>query len=129
MDEKKSILAEFRHANPREKLAIVSDVLSVLGISAATLGGGALALSGDIHVENLMGILISVPLFLAGAAVLLAAVLLASKWLRFRLQNEPIYHGLLQFALWAAVASGVLLAAFFSYTILDSIPIVRVHQS
>ena len=125
MSERISLLQEFRSGSPRERLGIASDVLSVLGISAATLAGGALALSNDIYVDNIMGVVISAPLFLSAAAVFLAAVLLLSSWLKSRLQQQPMYHRLLQFALWSAVLSGVLLAGYFTYSLLDSIPIVR----
>lgn len=125
MDERKSLLQEFRAGSFRDRLGIVSDVISVLGISVATLAGGAFAFSNDIYVDNLMGIVISVPLFLAISAVFLTAALITSNWLGSRLQKQPVYHWLLQFAFWCAIASGVLLASYFTYALLDSIPIVR----
>ena len=126
MEQQRSFVTMFRHASAREKLGVVADVLSVLGVSIATVTGGALVLAGDIYVENLVAAVVFSLLYLATAFVLAVGVIAASVWLRNRFgEQNPLYNNLLQTALWLVVASAVILAALLAYELLSSVQISR----
>jgi hypothetical protein len=42
----------------KERLAIVSDIVSVLGVSIATILGGTFVLNEKLNVENILGVVI-----------------------------------------------------------------------
>jgi hypothetical protein len=115
-----SIIDALKNGDAKARLAIVADIVSILGVSLATLVGGSFALSGKLDVENIVGVSASALLSLAGASLVVLAFLASSSWLRRRISGNPIALGLLQFSLWDVFGALFLLAAFFSYEILTN---------
>lgn len=120
-----SIIEALKNGDAKARLAIVADIVSILGVSLATVVGGSFALSGKLNVENVVGVSASALLSLAGASLVVLAFLASSSWLRRRFSGNPIALGLLQFSLWAVFAALFLVAAFFSYEILTNMRFVR----
>lgn len=121
--DRKSILADFVSATPREKISIVSDFMSIAGVSIAAIAGGALSLGGDLYVENVIGV---IAVFLFSAAV--AAILLIGCIALLRLiaaVNDKTYRAFLLVAFWCLSAMGIVLASLLAYQFLGSIPFVR----
>ena len=86
-----SIFDTLKTGTAKERLAVVSDIVSILGVSLATVLGGALALNAKLDVENIAGVLISGLLSLAGVLVVVALFLAVSSWLSLHLPaNSPI---------------------------------------
>lgn len=120
-----SIIEALRTGDAKVRLAIVADIVSVLGVSLATVVGGSFALSGKLDVANVVGVSVSVLLSMAGASLVVLAFLALSSWLRRRFSMNPIALVMLQFSLWAVFAALFLVAAFFSYEVLSSMRFVR----
>ena len=119
-----SIIDALKNGDAKARLAIVADIVSILGVSLATVVGGSLALSGKLDVENIVGVSASALLSLAGASLVLLAFLASSSWIRRRISGNHIALGLLQFSLWAVFGALFLLAAFLSYEILTNMRFV-----
>ena len=119
-----SIIDALKNGDAKARLAIVADIVSILGVSLATVVGGSLALSGKLDVENIVGVSASALLSLAGVSLVLLAFLASSSWIRRRISGNPIALGLLQFSLWAVFGALFLLAAFLSYEILTNMRFV-----
>lgn len=120
-----SIIEALRIGDAKARLAIVADIVSILGVSLATVVGGSFALSGKLHIENIVAVSAIALLSLAGASFVVLAFLASSSWLRRRFTGNLIALGLLQFSLWAVFAALFLLAAFLSYEILSNMRFVR----
>ena len=115
-----SIIDALKNGDAKVRLAIVADIVSILGVSLATVVGGSFALRGKLDVENIVGVSASALLSLAGASLVVLVFLALSSWLRRRISDNPIALGLLQFSLWAVFGALFLLAALFSYEILTN---------
>ena len=109
----------------KEKLAVVADIVSILGVSLATALGGAFALNAKLDVENITGVLIGGLLSLAGTSVVVALFLAASSWLGLHLPANSTVRRLMLIALWLVFAALFLLAVFLAYTILTSVRFVK----
>lgn len=121
----RTIIEALRTGNARERLAIVADVLSIVGISLATVVGGGFALGGTLDVENVVGVVVISLLSLAGASLVLLAFLSASSVLRSRLAANPTGRFFLQLSLWSVFSALFVVAAFFAYFALSHMRFVR----
>lgn len=120
-----SIFDILKTGTGKERLAVIADIVSILGVSLATVLGGAFALNANIDVENLMGVLIGGLLSLAGASAVVALFLATSSWLGLHLSaNSPIRR-LMLIALWLVFGALFLYAAYFAYAVLSSIRFVK----
>lgn len=111
-----SIIQVLREGCGRDRLAVVADILSILGVSLAAVVGGVLTLTTTLNVSNLFAAVIISLLSLAGSAVVLVGFLAISGWLSRKTHNV----WLLQFALWATFAALFLLAIFAWYEMISS---------
>jgi len=116
-----SVIDTLKSGNSRERLAVVADILSILGVSLAAVVGGILTLSTSLRVANVIGAAISSLLSLAGAALVLVACLATSAWLSRKFAFNPLFRSLVHFSLWAVFASLFLLAAFIAYEFFSSV--------
>lgn len=115
-----SIIQVLKNGTGRERLAIVSDIVSILGISLAAVVGGALSLTTNLYVGNVIGAA-SISLFsLAGAALVLVGFLAVSDWLLLKYSSNKVYVFLFKFALWASFAALFLFAIFVWYDLISS---------
>jgi hypothetical protein len=120
-----SVIEALKNGDARVRLAIVADVVSILGVSLATVVGGSFALSGKLAVENIVGILIGALLSLAAASLVVLGFLALSARMRQRFANNPIALRVLHFSLWSVFSALFLTAAFLSYEILSQIRFFR----
>lgn len=115
-----SIISALRTGDARARLGIIADVLSILGISFATVIGGSFAISGSLNVANILGTAIIALLGLAGASLVILLYLTGSNWIRERYATRPAARVLLSVALWSTFLALVLTASFVSYEFISS---------
>jgi hypothetical protein len=120
-----TIIETLRAGDSRERLAVVADVLSIIGVSVATVVGGGFALNRTLDVENIVGVSIISLLSLAGASLVLLAFLFFSSKLRNCTESNTTVRILLQFSLWAVFFALLLYAVFFSYYALSHMRLVK----
>jgi hypothetical protein len=120
-----SIFDTLKNGTGKERLAVISDIVSILGVSLATVLGGAFALNANLDVENIMGVLIGGLLSLAGASAVVALFLAASSWLGVHLPANSSIRPLMFIALWLVFGALFLYAAYFAYAVLSSVRFVR----
>jgi hypothetical protein len=116
-----SIFDTLKTGTGKERLGLVADIVSILGVSFATVLGGAFALGSKLDVENTMGVLIGGLLSLAGASVVFALFLAASLWLGLHLPENSLIRRLILIALWFTFGALFLYAAYFAYAVLTSV--------
>jgi hypothetical protein len=121
----RTIIDALRTGTAKERLAITADIVSILGVSFATVIGGSFALSGRIDIENLVGTFVGGLFALAGASMVVVVFLATSSWLRHKLAGNAMYFALLQFSLWSVFIGLFLIASFFSYEILSHMRFVQ----
>ena len=121
----RSIADALKTGDTRTRLAVVADLVSILGVSLATVVGGGFALNGRLDVASVVGLTITSLLSLALASVVVVCFLSASHWLRGQFQARYGYFVLLQIALWAVFTALFVWAAFLSYEVLSSIRLTR----
>ena len=115
-----SIIQVFKNGTGRERLATVADILSILGVSLAAVVGGALTLTTNLYVGNVIGAAAISLISLAGAALVLVGFLAVSGWLSRRFSPSRAFVYLFQFALWTSFAALFLFAVFVWYDLISS---------
>ena len=121
----RSIIDTLKNGTGKERLSVVSDIVTILGVSMATILGGAFALNEKIDVENVLGFVILGLLSLAGALVVVAFFLGGASWLQARLPVNSLIRNLLLSALWLVFFTLCIYAAYFAYAVLTSVQFVR----
>lgn len=120
----RSIVDTLKAGSGKERLAVISDIVSILGVSLATVLGGAFALKAKLDVENILGVVISGLLSVAGALVVIALFLGVASRIGSRFSaNSPI-RKLLICSLWLLFSGFFVYAVYFSYIVLTSIRFV-----
>ena len=120
-----SVLDTLKTGTGKERLAVVADIVSILGISFATVLGGVFAFNAKLDVENIVGVLIGGLLSLAGAFVVVALFLGASSWLALHMPATSLIRRLTLIALWLVFSALFFYAAFFVYAVLTSVRFVK----
>ncbi len=120
-----SIINTLKTGTGKERLAVVSDIVSIFGVSIVTILGGAFALNAKLGIENILGLIIAGLLSLAGSLVVIALFLGATSYLQNRLLSNPNIRKLLLGALWLLFAVLCIYAAYFSYSVITSVNFVR----
>lgn len=116
----KSILDDFRAGTARERLAIASDLFSIVGVSLIAVIAPILARSGPTDISDLAGISILALLSLAGFSLALAGVIVGHGWLRHSVTGNPVAVLVLG-GYWFAILAGFVYAATALYYFLISI--------
>jgi hypothetical protein len=111
----RTIWVGLKQGDAKERLAIIADLVSVVGVSVASIIAALFAVGGKLDADTLFGVVVSGLLALAGSVVVLVLFLVGSFYLRVLLDGYPIISFLLRLALWlvfAAVLFGATIAAF-----------------
>jgi len=116
-----SIFYTLKTGTGRERLSVIADIVSILGVSLATALGGAFALDVNFRVENLMIMLVFGLLFLAGASAVIALFLAASSWLSLRFSANVSIRRLLLTALWLIFGALFIYVTVLIYLFLGSV--------
>ncbi|WP_152606707.1 hypothetical protein [Aquabacterium sp. NJ1] len=120
-----SILSALKTGDAKTRLGIVADVVSILGVSLATVIGGSFAIAGSLDVLNILGTAIIALLCLAGACAVILLYLAGSNLIQEKFATQPAAKTLLSIALWSTFAALVLASSFISYEILSSMQFVK----
>ncbi|MCG2583065.1 hypothetical protein [Massilia sp. TS11] len=120
-----SIINALRSGTGKDRLAVVSDIVSILGVSAVTILGGAFALNAKLDVENILGAVILGLLSFAGALVVVALFLSSANWLERRFQSGSSVGKLLLSALWLLFAALFVYSTYFGFVVLSSMRFVK----
>ncbi len=116
----KSILDDFRAGTARERLAIVSDLFSIVGVSLIAVIAPILSSRGPTDINDLAGISILALLSLTGFSLALAGVIVGHGWLRHSVIGNPVAFLVLS-GYWSAVLAGFVYATTALYYFLISI--------
>lgn len=116
-----SILNMLKTGSGKERLAVIADIMSIVGISLATALGGAFALNAKLNAQNTIAVLAGGLLFLAVIVVVLVIFLIVSSWISQVWASNLFIGKLLQLSAWLAFAALFLCAIYLSYLALSSI--------
>lgn len=116
-----SIIYTLKTGTGKDRLAVIGDIVSILGVSLATILGGAFALNTTLNVENIMGILIGSMIFLAAAMVVVVFFLAISSWFSVHLPANSLSRLLILIALWLVFGAIFVYAAYYAYAIFSSV--------
>ncbi len=120
-----SVIEALKAGDAKTRLAIAADIVSILGVSLATVVGGTFALNRKLNVANILGTSVMALLALAGASLVVLIFLSCSSWLRHRFFENAVALRLLQLALWSVFGALFLLSVFGSYEFLSSVQFVQ----
>jgi uncharacterized membrane protein YqjE len=109
-----------RDGNAKERLAVTADLVSIVGVSIASIIAALLAIEGKVDTTAVFGVVLVGLLSLAGAALVLASFLFLSSFLSAFLQGYRTIRFLTLFALWCFFLAGALLAVWNAYEVLSS---------
>ena len=118
------ILEVLKNGTRKEQLSIVADIVTILGVSLATVLGGAFVFNAKNNLDSIVGVLTVVIFSVVGTCITVAAFMVTSAWLGQKLQGDPFICRLLQIALWLMFGLIFIYAAFLAYTLLSSIRFV-----
>lgn len=111
----RSIIQTLREGTYRDRLAIVADVFSILGVTLATVVGSLLSLDSSLNMGSVMMAIVISLLSLAGGAVVLVGFMEVSGWISNKCSSNGLYKLLFQFSIWALFVSLFILATFIWY--------------
>ena len=120
-----SIASALKTGDAKTRLGIVADIVSILGVSLATVIGGSFAIAGSLDVPNILGTTIIALLCLAGACLVILLYLAGSNWIQEKFATKPSAKVLLSIALWSTFLALVLASSFVSYEFLSSTRFVK----
>jgi Na+/serine symporter len=115
-----SILSALKTGDAKTRLGIIADIVSILGVSVATVIGGSFALSGSPNVENILGTAIIALLGLTASSIVLILYLTSSSWIQVKFSAKSTIKNLLLLALWSTFLALILVASFVSYEYISS---------
>lgn len=120
----RSIIEALKNGDAKERLAVIADIASLVGLSVASVAGGVLAFAANnnrLNVENVLGISI---LTLAGLAGLCCIVMLFI-WLLSAFSKPwstpPGIKPLVKCVVWIGFIIAMLWSIGFMYALLSSI--------
>jgi sterol desaturase/sphingolipid hydroxylase (fatty acid hydroxylase superfamily) len=125
-----SILSALRGGTGKERLAIVSDLVSIVGVSIASIAGGIFALTAGTGTANLnfnqIGTATVIGLLsLAGAVLLLALFLVIFSWINNWQPKVAGVRALVLTSVWLALFALIIVAMFAYYELFSSFRFVR----
>ena len=116
----KSIFDDFRAGTARERLAIASDLFSIVGISIAAVITAVFTRSSPAGINDLAGISIFVLMSLAGLSLALACIIVGHTRLRQSLKESRVAFLVLG-GYWCMILAALVYAAAYLYFFLISI--------
>jgi hypothetical protein len=116
----KNIFAALREGDAVKRLAITADLLSVVGVSIATIVGALLAIPSRVSPKMALEISVVALIFLAGLALVLAIFIAISAAAREMFAEYWPFHWALQIALWAFYVAILLGAGHFAASMVEN---------
>ena len=95
-----SVIEVLKTGNGKERLAVISDVVSIFGVSLATVVGGTYALATSSKFENIVGSLILTLLSIASFLVVTAVFVVCANWINSRSGIPAQIKKLLSYSIW-----------------------------
>lgn len=120
-----TIVQALKEGTAKERLAIIADLTSIIGVSVASIVGGAVALTGtasliNIRFSEVIAAIIYSLLCLACAVIVLAGFLSMLSFVS-RLQfKHVLVRPLIYVAAWSLLVAATLFASFFYVAVLRS---------
>ncbi|MDT7309074.1 hypothetical protein [Citrobacter freundii] len=122
-----TILKTLRYGPNKERLAVIADLMSVIGVSGTTVIGGGLAFyatNQKINVNNLVGVAIFSLIGLAVLCCLIAGFILVVALMSKPWKTPPFFKLLIKSAICIVYLCLVLLAVIFFYEFISGFRIL-----
>lgn len=116
----KAIWRSLKEGDSVRRLAIVADLVSIIGISLATITGALLSMPAGLSPKVAIGIAVACLLFLSLGAVLLAVFVGVSAVFTEMFDEFRVFRAVLQTAVWSLFAALILLGAYFLFAMLKN---------
>lgn len=114
-----------RDGNAKERLAVIADLVTIVGISLASIVAAIFTFDGRLDIETVFGMSIIGLLSLAGYSIVLAVFLVISFYLSGFFEEFKTFRSLLLFALWTLFVALTLWVGYFAYSVLVHTTFVR----
>jgi hypothetical protein len=109
-----TILQALRSGNAKERLAVIADLTSIVGVSVASIVGGFFALAGTTNLSSEISQAIVFSLFCLAIAVLVLAVFLTFLTYLSGIQfKTPLVRPLLYISSWLLMIALTLIASLY----------------
>jgi hypothetical protein len=114
----------------KERLAIIADLVSIAGVSIASVAGGIFALTqaagtAPLNLTHIGAATVIGLLSLAGAVLFLALLLVVLAWLRNWQHRVAGVQTLVLTSVWLCVGALVIIAAWAYYDLFSSFRFIR----
>ncbi|WP_028840212.1 hypothetical protein [Thermomonas fusca] len=116
----KTFIQDFRTGTATQRIAMIADLASLLGVSAAAIAATLFSVSSRVHVGNVVFALAQSILFIGGLAIGAAAYWVVDHALTSRFHDAPFPRLMLRVAATCAFASAALISGFAFYEYLGS---------
>ncbi len=114
----RSIWEALKIGSAKERLAITADLVSIIGVSIASVVATLFATRTAIDATAVVASIVIGLLCLSGATVVLAAWMVVSFYITNIFHEHKSFCSALQFALWSAFAALFILAAYYAFLLL-----------
>ena len=111
----KSIWQALSEGDAKTRLAVVADLVSIVGVSVASVVAAMFATNSTLIWSQVFGFIFIGLLSLAGALLVLVGFMVVSFYIGTRLKDHRAVRGLLLVAWWLAFAALFLLVALYTY--------------
>ena len=121
----KTIWQALRDGDAKSRLAVVADLVSIVGVSVASVVAAMFATNSTLIWSQVFGFTVIGLLSLAGALIVLVGFLVVSFYISAMLADHRTIRGLLLAAWWLAFAALFLLATLYTYDALVHTPFTK----
>ena len=116
----KDLVNDFRVGNTTQRVAIVADLASLLGISAVAMAAGIFSFAKGVEVGTVVFAAAQSVVFIGGLAILAAAYWLVSRVVGLKFQDAPFPQLMFKIAVACVFISVVLVCGLIFYDYLAS---------
>jgi uncharacterized membrane protein YqjE len=121
----RTVWEALRDGNAKERLAVIADLVSIVGVSLVGAIAAMFAVEGKLDTSAFFGMAILGLLSISGGAVVLALFFVVSFYIGAIFEEYKTFRLLLLFALWSAFAALTLWAGYYTYEILTHTTFIR----
>ena len=121
----KELIDKYRSGTSTQRLAIIADLTSLLGVSAAAVATTLFSIGRSVNVGNVVFATAQSLLFLGGLAIFCAAYWLVDKLLSTRFNDAHFPRKMFRIAIACLFASLAIIAGYAFYEYLDSFIYIR----